>query len=59
MERPERLVWLTAGAALIAAGQLLAWPLSQPLLVALAVFELFAHASAVVRLRALIKATKQ
>lgn len=59
MKRPERIVWLTAGAALSAAGQLLAWPVSHPLVVALAVVALFAHASAVVRLRALIKATKQ
>lgn len=58
MKRPERLVWLTGGAALAAAGQLLCWPLSYTLLGTLGVVAIFANLSAILRLRALVVATK-
>lgn len=58
MKRPERLVWLTGGAAAAAAGQFAGWPPAYALVGALAVIALFAHASAILRLRALVRAAK-
>lgn len=58
MKRPERLVWLAGGATLAAASRLVGWPSHYAMLVALAVIAVFAHLSAVLRLRALVAATR-
>lgn len=53
MKRSERLVWLTGGAAFGAAGRLLEVPSDLVLVAVVTVIAVFAHASAIVRLRAL------
>ncbi len=53
MKRPERLVWLTGGCALAAAGRLVNLRSAPVLVAVVAVIAVFAHASAVRRLRAL------
>ena len=58
MKRPERLVWFAGGATLAAAGRLVGWPAHYAMLAALTVIAVFAHLSAVLRLRALVAATR-
>ena len=53
MKRPERLVWLTGGSALAAAGRLAEMRSAPVLIAVLLVIAVFAHASAFRRLRAL------
>ncbi len=56
MKRPERLVWLTGGSAVAAAGRIAGMPVAYPLLAVCAMIALFAHVSAFRRLKALHKA---
>lgn len=58
MKRAERMVWLAGGSALAAAAPLAGLPRSGPLLAALGAIALFAHVSAIRRLRALARAAE-
>jgi CDP-diacylglycerol--glycerol-3-phosphate 3-phosphatidyltransferase len=53
MKRPERLVWLIAGAALAAAGRLVNFPAERIVLGSVAIIAVFANLSAIRRLAAL------
>jgi phosphatidylglycerophosphate synthase len=53
MKRPERLVWLIAGAALAAAGRLVDLPAERIVLGSVAIIAVFANLSAIRRLAAL------
>jgi hypothetical protein len=59
MKRPERLVWLVAGAAFAAAGGLIGVPSVPVMLCAVGVIALFANASVFVRIRALRAAANE
>jgi phosphatidylglycerophosphate synthase len=56
MKRPERMVWLIAGSALAAGGRLAGVPTDPVMLGVILVIAVFAHASAIRRLRALAAA---
>jgi phosphatidylglycerophosphate synthase len=59
MKRPERMVWLTAGAAFAAMAPLVRVPSAAVLISVAVVIALFANASAIIRLHALAAAAAQ